>query len=66
MRGSKYYFSVAKADASPKFYRKSPNSQSKKKNRVERKNVRRQHIFKSDNWYEKAALSTAISANDQR
>ena len=66
MRGGKYYFPVAKADASPKFDRKSPNSQSKKTNGVERKNVRRQNIFKSDDWYESAALSMAISANHQR
>ena len=66
MRGGKYYFSVAKADASPKFDRKSPNSLPKKTNGVERKNVRRQNIFKSDDWYESAALSMAISANHQR
>ena len=59
MRGSKYYFSVAKADA-PKFDRKSPNSQSKKTNGVERKKIRRPKIFKSDGWYEKAALSVTI------
>ena len=66
MRSGKYYFSVAKADASPKFDRKPPNSQFKKTNGVERKNIRRQHIFKSDDWYQRAALSMAISANDQR
>jgi hypothetical protein len=66
MRGGKYYFSVAKADVSPRFDRKSPNSLPKKANGVERKNVRRRHIFKSDNWYESAALSMAISANHQR
>ena len=59
MRGGKYYFSAAKADA-PRFERKSPNSQSKKTNGVKRKNVRRQHIFKSDNWYETAVLSVMI------
>ena len=60
MRGGKYYFSVAKAAASPKFDRKSPNSQSKKTNDVERKKIRRPKIFKSDGWYEKAALSVTI------
>jgi hypothetical protein len=60
MRGGKYYFSVAKANVSPKFDRKSPNSQPKKTNGVERKNVRRQHIFKSDDWYETAVLSVTI------
>ena len=66
MRGGKYYFSVAKADASPKFNRKSSNSQSKKTNGVERKKIRRPNNFKSDDWYEKAALKVTISANDQR
>jgi len=60
MRGGKYHFSVAKANASPKFDRKSPNSQSKKVSGVERKNVRRPYIFKSDNWYETAVLSVTI------
>jgi len=66
MRGGKYYFSVAKADASPIFDRKSPNSQSRKASGVERKNSRRPDNFKSDDWYEKAALSMAISVNHQR
>ena len=60
MPGGKYYFSVAKADASPKFDRKPPNSQSKKTNGVERKKIRRPNNFKTNDWYEKAALSTAI------
>jgi hypothetical protein len=66
MRGGKYYFSVVKADASPKFDRKSPNSQSKKTNGVERKKIRRPSNFKTNDWYERAALSMAISANNQR
>jgi hypothetical protein len=66
MRGGKYYFSVAKAEASPKFDRKSPISQSKKTNGVERKKIRRPNNFKTDDWYEKAALSMTISANGQR
>jgi hypothetical protein len=66
VRGGKYYFSVANHDPSSKVNRKSPNSQSKKTNGVERKNVRRQHIIKSDDWYEKAAISMTISANHQR
>ena len=60
MRGGKYYFSAAKHDPSPTANRKSPNSQPKKTNGVERKNVRRQHIFKSDDWYETAVLSVTI------
>ena len=40
--------------------RKSPNSQSKKTNDVERKKIRRPKIFKSDGWYEKAVLSVTI------
>jgi hypothetical protein len=55
-------FLVTKADARPKVDCNSPNSQSKQTNGVKRKNVRRQHMFASDEWYEKAALSTAISA----
>jgi hypothetical protein len=60
VRGGKRYFAVLKLDASPKFDRKSPSSRSKKTNGVERKTVRRQMIFKSDDWYDKAALSMAI------
>jgi hypothetical protein len=60
VRGGKYYFSAAKHDPSPTVNRKSPNSQPKKTNGVERKNSRRPDNFKSDDWYEKAALSTAI------
>ena len=60
MRGGKRYFAAVKLDASPQFDRKSPNSRSKKKNGIERKIVRRQMIFKSDGWYDKAALSMTI------
>jgi hypothetical protein len=60
MRGGKYYFSAVTREGSSKSERKSPNSQSKKTNGVERKNVRRQHIFKSDDWYETAVLSVTI------
>ena len=63
MRGGKYYFSVARSDPSPKSDRKSPNSQSKKINGVKRKKIRRPNNLKSDDWYEKAALSMTISAN---
>jgi hypothetical protein len=62
VRGGKRYFAVVKADASPKFERKSPSSRSKKTNGVERKTARRQKSFKSDDWYERAALSMTISA----
>jgi hypothetical protein len=60
VRGGKYYFSAVKHDSSPTVNRKSPNSQFKKTNGVERKKVRRPKIFKSDGWYEKAALSVTI------
>ena len=66
MRGGKYYFPAVTREESSKFERKSPNSKSKKTNGVERKKIRRPNIFKSDNWYKKAMLSMAISANDQR
>jgi DNA/RNA endonuclease G (NUC1) len=65
MRGGKYYFSAVTREGSSKSERKLPNSQSKKINGVERKKIRRPNNFKSDDWYEKAALSTAISANHQ-
>ena len=55
-------FAVMRDDASPKFDRKSPSSRSNKTNGVERKTARRHKVFKSDDWYEKAALSFAISA----
>jgi hypothetical protein len=51
-----------KRDPSPKFDRELPNYRSKKTNGIERKTVRRQMIFKSDDWYEQAARSMAISA----
>lgn len=62
MRGGKYYVSVVKRDPSSKFDRKSSKSQSKKKSAARRKILRRPKIFKSDNWYESAALSMAIGA----
>ena len=62
VRGGKRYFAVVKVDASPKLDRKSPSSRSKKTNGVERKPVRRPKVFKSDDWYEKAARSMTISA----
>jgi hypothetical protein len=60
MRGGKYYFSVAKHDPSSTVNRKSPNSQPKKTNGVERKKIRRPHNFKTDDWYGKTALSLVI------
>jgi hypothetical protein len=60
VRGGKYYFSGVKREALSNFDRKSPNSQSKKSNGVDRKTVRRLKISKSEDWYEKAALSMAI------
>ena len=52
--------SVVKDGASSKCDCKSPNHRSEKTNGVERKTARRQKIFKSDDWYERAALSMAI------
>jgi len=62
VRGGKHCFSVVKREPSSKFDRKTPNSQSERTNGVERKNVRRSTVFKSDDWYEKAALSITIGA----
>jgi hypothetical protein len=61
MRGGKYYFSVSKAGPSPKSDHKSPNSQSKKSDSGERKKLRRQNNFKTDDWYKKATLAMAIA-----
>ena len=66
MRGGKYYFSAVTREGASKSERKSPNSKSKKTNGVERKTIRRPNNFKTNDWYEKAALSMAIRANDQR
>ena len=66
MRGGKYYFSAVTREGSSKSERKLPNSKSKKTNGVERKKIRRPNNFKTNDWYEKAALSMAIRANDQR
>jgi len=65
MRGGKYYFSVVTREGSPETERKLPNSQSKKIGGAERKKIRRSNNFKSDDWYEKASLLMAISANHQ-
>lgn len=62
MRGGKRYVAVVTVGASLKFERKSPHSRSGKTNGAERKTVRRSKISKLDDWYEKAALSMAISA----
>lgn len=62
MRGGKYYFSAVKRDEPPKLDRKSPNRRSEKTNGIKRKTVKRPPIFKSDNWYEQAALSIMIGA----
>jgi hypothetical protein len=60
--GGKRYFAAVKLDASPKFDRKSPNSRYKKIGAVKRETIKRPIAFKSDGWYEKAALSIKISA----
>jgi len=62
VRGGKHYFSGVKRNASPKLDRKKPNSPIDKTNTARRKTVKRQTAFKSDDWYEKAVLSFAISA----
>ena len=62
MREGKRNFHVVKDDASSKFNRKSANSKSEKICGVERRIVRRPKVFKSDDWYEKAASSMAIGA----
>jgi len=62
VRGDKQYFSVVKLEPSSKFDRKSPKSQSQKTSAARRKTVGRPKSFKSDNWYENAALSMAIGA----
>lgn len=62
MLEDKQQFSVVKDDASSMFDRKSPKSSSQKRKSVDRKTVRRRKIIKSDDWYEKAVLSLAISA----
>jgi hypothetical protein len=58
----KWFVPVVKRDVSQEPERKAHNTQSKKTSTAKRKTVRRQSAFKSDNWYEKAALSMAISA----
>lgn len=62
MRGGKYYFSGVKRDVVSKFDRKSHDTRPKNASNARRKTTKRQTAFKSDNWYEKAALSMAISA----
>ena len=62
MRGGKYFFSVAKHDPLSTVNRKSPNSQPKKISDVDRTSIKRPNKFKTDSWYEAAALSMAISA----
>ena len=60
MREGKRYSAVTKRDEPPKFGRKTAKSNSKKTNGVERNAARRPTKFKSDSWYEKAALSMAV------
>jgi len=66
MRGGKYYLSIAKNDPSTKHAPKLPSSQPKEIGRTNRKTKKRPNNFKSDVWYEKAALSMAISDNHQQ
>jgi hypothetical protein len=60
LRDGKQQFLVAKNGASSKRNSRSDNSKSEKANDGERKTVRRTKVFKSDDWYEKAASSMAI------
>jgi hypothetical protein len=60
LRKGKRHFLAVKDDAPSQFSRASANSSSEKPYRRERKTVRRQEVFKSDNWYEKAASSVAV------
>lgn len=55
MHKGKGYTAVTK-----RFNRKTSKSTSKKTNGVEGKAARRTKVFKSDSWYEKAALSMAV------
>jgi hypothetical protein len=59
-------FAVLKDDASSKSDRKSLNFKFENLKGTGRKTARRPKILKSDGWYERAALSMAISANHQR
>lgn len=60
MREGKRFFAGTKRDEPTKFNLKTPRSTSKKTNNVERRAARRPIKFKSDSWYEKAALSMAV------
>jgi len=62
VREGKRYVAVTKRDEPLKFNRKTPKSKptSKKTNGVEYKAARRLKVFKSDGWYEKAALSMSV------
>jgi len=57
VRGGKRYVAVTTRDEPPKFNRKTLRSTSKKANGVEGNAAKRMKDFKSDSWYEKAALS---------
>ena len=62
MLEDKQRVSVVRDDASSRFDRKTSNFKSEKARAAKRKAVKRANNFKSDDWYEKAALSMAISA----
>src|SRR5665647_755676 len=62
VRGSKYDFSVVKDKPAPKFDHKSPIDQPEKTNGIKRKTPRRPKVFKSTNWYERAASTVGINA----
>ena len=61
MEGSKGGFALDRDGASSKSDRKSANSGAQNTSKIKRTTVRRSKIFKSDNWYGKAALSIKIS-----
>ena len=62
VRGNKYDFSFVKDEPAPKFDHKSSNALPEKANGVGRKTLRRPKVFKSTNWYERAASTVGINA----
>jgi hypothetical protein len=58
----KWFVPVVKRDVSKEPEHKALNALSKKARTAKRKTAKRQTVFKSDGWYERTALSMAISA----
>jgi hypothetical protein len=61
VNGSKNDFAVVRDDVSMKLDRNIPNSKSERGNDAERKRATKSKKFKSEGWYERAALSMKIS-----